>query len=72
MIGQNKSLCCSCLYKQWEILNCPAEERKEKTRCRLGLMKGSMIMVVEIQTTYSGHFVLLAPYKFIRISDTGT
>jgi len=29
-------------------------------------------MVVEIQATYSGHFLLPAPYKFIRISDPGT
>jgi len=28
-------------------------------------------MVVVIQATYSGHFVLAAPYKFIRISDPG-
>jgi len=34
-------------------------------------MKGNMIMVVEIQATHSGHFVLPAPYKFIRISDPG-
>lgn len=35
-------------------------------------MKGNMIMAVEIQATYLGHFVLPAPYNFIRISDPGT
>jgi hypothetical protein len=61
---RSNGLCYSCVFKEWKILNYPTEERKERMRCRLGLVKGSMETVKNVTRC-----IQVSSYSLYRITS---